>query len=181
VSDSLGSQRGHAAEWQVCLAHLLRDAHYAIDGGDDRFAPAFKRLLLRAIAIARRRDQLRDSTLRQYRADLDRRLDRVLALPRRGAAAERLRRRIARDRQHLFVCITDRAVPATNNVAERALRPSVIFRKVTNGFRSQWGADTYAAFRSVVSTAKANRRAVLDTLRQALAADASAHIASQPG
>ena len=26
VSDMLGSQRGHAVEWQVCLAHLLRDA-----------------------------------------------------------------------------------------------------------------------------------------------------------
>jgi hypothetical protein len=50
-----------------------------------------------------------------------------------------------------------------------------------NGFRSQSGAETYAAFRSVVSTAKANRRASLDTLRQALAADAPAHIASQPG
>jgi transposase len=86
VSDSLGSQRGHA-EWQVCLAHLLGDAQYAIDCGDEGFAPAFKRLLLRAIAMARRREQLRDSTLRQDRAELDRRLDRVLALPRRGAAA----------------------------------------------------------------------------------------------
>ena len=26
VSDMLGSQRGHAVQWQVCLAHLLRDA-----------------------------------------------------------------------------------------------------------------------------------------------------------
>ena len=26
VSDMLGSQRGHGAEWQVCLAHLIRDA-----------------------------------------------------------------------------------------------------------------------------------------------------------
>jgi hypothetical protein len=43
-------------------------------------------------------------------------------------------------------------VPATNNVSERALRPSVIFRKVTNGFRSEWGANTHAAFRSVVGT-----------------------------
>jgi len=181
VSDSLGSQRGHAEQWQVCLAHLLRDAQYAIDGGDDGFSAAFKRLLLRAIAIGRRRDELRDSTLRQYRADLDRRLDRVLALPRRGAAAERLRRRIARDREHLFVCVTDRAVPATNNVSERALRPSVIFRKVTNGFRSEWGAKTYAAFRSVVSTAKANGRAVLDALRQALAATSSPQNALQQG
>jgi transposase len=169
ISDSLGSQRGHADIWQVCLAHLLRDAQYAIDCGDDGFSAAFKRLLLRAIAIGRRRDRLLDTTLAQYRADLDRRLDRVLALPRRGQAAEKLRRRIARDREHLFVFITDRAVPATNNISERALRPSVIFRKVTNGFRSEWGAQTYAAFRSVVSTAKANNRSVLADLRRVLA------------
>ena len=47
-------------------------------------------------------------------------------------------------------------MPPTNNVSERNLRPSVIFRKVTNGFRCEWGTETYAAFRSVVSTAKAN-------------------------
>jgi len=102
-------------------------------------------------------------------------------LPRRGEVAERLRRRIARDRAHLFVFVTDRAVPATNNVSERALRPSVIFRKVTNGFRSEWGAQTYAAFRSVVSTAKANRRAVLDSLRSALAAPPANRTVASPG
>jgi transposase len=46
----------------------------------------------------------------------------------------------------------------------------VIFRKVTNGFRSEWGADTYAAFRSVVSTAKANRIVILAAVRTALLA-----------
>jgi len=104
-----------------------------------------------------------------------------MALPRRGPAAERLRRRIARDREHLFVFVTERDVPATNNVSERALRPSVIFRKVTNGFRSEWGADAYAAFRSVVSTAKANQRSVLDHLREALSAGAPSEGALQPG
>jgi len=181
VSDSFGSQRGHADQWQMCLAHLLRDAQYAIDCGDAGFSAALKRLLLRAVAIGRRRDKLRDTTLEQYRADLDRRLDQVLALPRCGEAADRLRRRIARDRGHLFVFVTDRAVPATNNISERALRPSVIFRKVTNGFRSEWGAHTYAAFRSVVSTAKANRRSVLLDLRQALATTSPDKVATQPG
>lgn len=181
ISDSLGSQRGHADLWQMCLAHLLRDAQYAIDCGDAVFAQAFKRLLLRAIAIGRRRESLRDSTLAQYRVDLDRRLDRILALPRRGEAAEKLRRRIARDRAHLFIFVTDRAVAATNNACERALRPSVIFRKVTNGFRSEWGAHTYAAFRSVVSTAKANKRAVLDDLRRALATPTETNPLAQPG
>ncbi len=46
----------------------------------------------------------------------------------------------------------------------------MIFRKVTDGFRCEWGAETYAAFRSVVSTAKANRASVLDTIRFVLAA-----------
>lgn len=39
---------------------------------------------------------------------------------------------------------------------------------VTNGFRSEWGAHTYAAFRSVVSTAKVNNRSVLNDLRRVL-------------
>ena len=64
----------------------------------------------------------------------------------------------------------NRALPYTNNISERHLRPSVIFRKVSNGFRCEWGAETYAAFRSVVSTAKANRASVLDTIRFVLAA-----------
>ena len=76
VSDMLGSQGGHAVEWQVCLAHL-RDATYAIECGN--FSAAFKRLLLRAIAIGRRRDALKDITLRHHLADLDRRLNRIMA------------------------------------------------------------------------------------------------------
>ena len=172
VSDMLGSQRGHAVQWQVCLAHLLRDARYAAECGDIAFSAAFKRLLLRAIAIGRRRDTLKDATLRQYHADLDRRLDRIMAAPPIGQPGRKLRKRIAANRAHLFVFVTNRDVPYTNNVSERHLRPSVIFRKVTNGFRCAWGAETYAAFRSVASTAKANRAAVLDVLRSALASHA---------
>jgi transposase len=168
VSDMLGSQRGHGVQWQVCLAHLLRDARYAVECGDTAFSVAFKRLLLRAIAIGRRREALKDATLEQYHADLDRRLDRIMAAVPIGEPGRKLRKRIAANRAHLFVFVTNRDVPYTNNISERHLRPSVIFRKVTNGFRCEWGAETYAAFRSVVSTAKANRTAVLDAVRIAL-------------
>jgi len=57
----------------------------------------------------------------------------------------------------------------------------VIFRKVTNGFRSEWGAHTYAAFRSVVSTAKVNGRSVLGDLRNALATASISDTVAQPG
>jgi transposase len=170
VSDMLGSQRGHAGQWQVCLAHLLRDAKYAIEDGDTAFSAPFRRLLLRAVAIGRRRETLKDTTLTQYLYDLDRRLDRIIAMAPTGQAGHKLRKRILANRAHLFVFMTRREVPATNNISERHLRPSVIFRKVTNGFRCEWGAETYAAFRSVVSTAKANRASVYDTIRFVLSA-----------
>ena len=165
VLDMLGSQRGHGVRWQVCLAHLLRDAKYAIECGDTAFSAPFRWLLLRAIAIGRRRETLKDATLKQYLYDLDRRLDRIMAAVPVGEPGRKLHKRMLANRAHLFVFMSNRAVPATNNVSERHLRPSVIFRKVTNGFRCEWGAETYAAFRSVVSTAKANRASVLDTVR----------------
>ena len=113
VSDMLGSQRGHGLQWQVCLAHLLRDATYAIECGDTaarkrRTLDAIKRLLLRAIAIGRRREMLKDTTLQQYLAGLERRLDRIMAAVPIGQPGRRLRKRIAANRAHLFVFITHR-------------------------------------------------------------------------
>jgi transposase len=40
VSDLFSAQAAHPAQdWQVCLAHQLRDCQYAIDAGDELFAP----------------------------------------------------------------------------------------------------------------------------------------------
>ena len=174
ISDRLAAQAGHAEQHQVCLAHLLRDAQYAIDDGDTIFAPGFKGLLKRACAIGRRRDDLADSTLAAHRRDLDRRLDRLLATSPTGKAAITLKWSIADCREKLFVFVTRRDVPATNNVSERALRPSVTFRKVTNGFRSAWGATVYADIRSIVATGQLHGRTALAAITNALAAGAGA-------
>lgn len=165
VSDMFGSQRGHADEWQVCLAHLLRDAEYAIECGDTAFSAPFRQLLLRSILIGRRRETLKNTTMKQYHGDLDRRLSRIMTAVPVGEAGRKLHKRVLASRVHLFVFMTRRDVPYTNNISERHLRPSVIFRKVTNGFRCDWGAETYAAFRSVVSTVKANGASVLRSIQ----------------
>ena len=168
ISDRLPAQCGHADHHQFCLAHLLRDAQYAIDAGDIVFAPGFKGLLKRACAIGRRRDKLADSTLATHRRDLDRRLDRLLATRPDRAPGIKLQAVARLARGNLFVFVTRRDVPATNNGSERALRPSVIFRKVTNGFRSAWGAAVYADICSVVATGRLNGRTALDAIREAL-------------
>ena len=170
VADRYGGQLGHGAVRQMCLAHLLRDAKYAIEDGDTVFAPGFRRLLLRAVAIGKRRDALKDTTLAQYHADLDRRLSRLLSRPApTHKPARRLFRAMRRDRDDLFRFVTRRDVPYTNNACERALRPSVIFRKVTNCFRAEWGAQVYAAAASVMATGRLHGLTALEALRAALA------------
>jgi transposase len=121
------------------------------------------------VAIGQRRPELKDTTLAQYRADLDRKLDRLLAVSPTAEAGRKLARAIRRCRGDLFVFITRRDVPSTNNDCERALRPSVIFRKVTGGFRSEWGARTYADAVSVIATGRLHGHSALHALRDALA------------
>jgi transposase len=168
VADRYGAQNGHGAQRQVCLAHLLRDTQYALDEGDTGFAPGFRALLLRAVAIGRRRGDLKESTLAQYRADLDRRLTKLLGATTTVPAGLKLARAIRKCRNDLFVFVTRRDVPYTNNGCERALRPSVIFRKVTGCFRSHWGARLYAAAASVIATGRLNRKSALRAIRDVI-------------
>lgn len=42
----------------------------------------------------------------------------------------------------------------TNNACERALRPAVIQRKITNGYRAMWAASGEADVQTVVDTAR---------------------------
>jgi transposase len=169
VADRYAGQLGHGAVRQMCLAHLLRDANYAIEEGCNGFALEFKWLLLRAISIGRRRPALKDSTLHQYHADLERRLDRLLSRQPDKPASRRLFKAMRRDRDDLFRFVTRRDVPYTNNACERALRPSVIFRKVTGCFRSKWGAEVYAAAASVIGTGRLHGLTALQAVTNALA------------
>jgi transposase len=169
VADRYAGQLGHGAVRQMCLAHLLRDANYAIEEGCTGFALEFKWLLLRAISTGRRRPDLKDSTLHQYHADLERRLDRMLSHQPDKPASRRLFKAMRRDRDDLFRFITRRDVPYTNNACERALRPSVIFRKVTGCFRSKWGAEVYAAAASIIATGRLHGLTALQAISNALA------------
>lgn len=169
VSDRLGSQMGWARkDHQVCLAHLIRDAQYAIDAGDCVFAPNLKKLLENACGIGRRRSALKDATLRDHARKLDKRLDTILRQPPACREGEKLRRAILGCRAHLFLFLERRDLPATNNGSERALRPCATFRKVTNCFRSQWGAELYAHARSVIETARRRSIEPLCAIRLAL-------------
>jgi transposase len=67
-------------------------------------------------------------------------------------------------------------VPPTNNASEQDLRPSVIHRKVTGGYRSQRGADNSAILTSLFATARKQGHNFLDAFR-AIAGPSPIHAA----
>lgn len=169
LSDRYGGQLGWAAkDNQVCLAHLIRDAQYAIEAGDDIFAPGLRHLFGRACRIGQRRPHLADATLKSYEQRLDQRLQALLNLTPVAMAGVKLQKSIRKCRRHLFTFVTHRDLEPTNNGSERALRPCAIFRKVTNGFRTPWGARLYADVRSVLETARRRNIGALDAIRLTL-------------
>lgn len=169
VSDLFSAQSAHPAEdWQVCLAHQLRDCQYAIDAGDDLFAPRMKRLFLKAIALQRRRHTLAPSTIEQYCARFRGSLREILNLEPTLVEGQRLLKRYRKIRAHLLLFLTDESIPPTNNSSEQALRWSVVFRKVTNGFRSDWGAELFAQVRSLINTAQRQGISAFDAISRAL-------------
>ena len=175
VSDHHSAQRGHAEEWQICLAHQLRDCAYAIEAGDAVFAPRMKALLLRAVVLARRSRGLAPSARREYRRRLECALDAVMALAPTHRDNQRLRRRYGRLRSHLFTFLDHPEVPADNNSSERGLRPTATYRKVTGGFRSDWGADLFAGVRSVIGTAARRGVSAYQAIQQTLRGQAAAY------
>ena len=61
---------------------------------------------------------------------------------------------LKRKKEWLFNFVMNPDVEPTNNRAERALRPSVIYRKVSGGSRSERGAEIYTRIYSVYYTSK---------------------------
>ena len=107
--------------------------------------------------------------MRNYAARLEARLDDIMRRTPTHTAGVKLQRMIKKIRRHLFVFVTRRDVPPTNNGSERALRPCVTFRKITNGFRTEWGARLYADIRSVIETARRRSIGALQAIRLTLA------------
>jgi transposase len=171
VSDLWKPQLGAPAErHQVCLAHQLRELQYVVDREQSAWAQDCQALFRLAIHRAHQRDrgELWGAAYTAAVRKIEAECDALLADPVEGAEASRLWVRFREHRDHLFVFLYDAAVPPTNNASEQALRHSVVHRKVTGGFRSDWGAEAHAIVTSVLDTARKRGDDLLATLHAAL-------------
>jgi transposase len=139
----------------LCLPHQIRNLQALIDQRPRlQGATELQDLFRAAIHLHHRRDQLTAPGFQAQVTRLEKRLDRLLARPVTGRLAVNLRERYRTHRDHLFVFLHRTDLAPDNNACERALRPSVIHRKVLGSFRSDWGAQAYAALTTVLNTAK---------------------------
>lgn len=180
VSDLFAAQRkAPSARYQICQQHQLRDLRYAEqwEQGEARqaehaWAQQFAALIRRAIHV---RNQQADDTFVELTfvttvAGIEAECDALLGQQLRMGESYRLQTRFLVHRAGLWTFLHDPAVPPTNNSSEQALRPLVVHRKVTNGFRAAGAAERYASVRTVAETARRRGQSVYATLLNAAGA-----------
>lgn len=168
VSDCFSAQLKAPAEvFQLCLAHQLRDLQKVIDGTPtELWAQATHKLFQEAIHLRNRFNcgEMKLTGFLRRVTEIENQLERLLEENLKDEAALKLQKRFSTHRDKLLTFLNYPAVPPTNNESEQALRSSVIHRKVTNGFRSEWGAKTYAALQTIIATAKQKGEQTFQTL-----------------
>jgi transposase len=154
-ADLYSAQRGHGEKFQPCLAHQNRDCQKAIDQGDKAFGEKLKALFCNSITVGKDRQNWNEHTIQAKQKEFDASLMKILEGPKPlKEKGINLLCRYLRERKHIFTFFEHPELEPTNNGSEQLLRLGVIMRKVTNGFRSDWGAKLYADVRSVVGTGK---------------------------
>jgi len=88
------------------------------------------------------------------------------------ARAARLCEDLLKKWDHLWRFCTAEGVEPTNNAAERALRPAVLWRKKSQGTRGEVGSNYVAAMLSVAATCKQQGKRVWAYLTDVFAAGA---------
>lgn len=166
---------------QICWAHLKRD-FVAIGQRSGASAEIGKALLKRQGRLFRWWHRVRDGTMSyalfveavsHLRRGFQQELESTAALPigpkEKTPLAKTVRtcRQILKVEPALWTFVNHPPLQPTNNAAEQALRPAVIWRRLSFGSQSQAGSDFVARMLTVTSSLRAQNRSVLDFLTQA--------------
>lgn len=161
VSDFYGSYNVYSGPHQRCWVHLLRDLRklqeeHATEGEIAAWALAVGYQYRTAQEAA----ALDDPVERQRVYDILRRVTDLLGLQYaqvKKHPCQALAKRLLRHQDELYQFVLHPEVPADNNLAERALRPVVVQRKISGGTRSRTGSETRLALASLVGTWQARQ------------------------
>jgi len=149
---------------QICLSHQIRNLQGLIDKRPRlAWAREMQSLFRKAIHLRNRQEEMTERGYKRQVAIIEVRLEYLLKRTFKGLGSNLLDR-YRKYRNSLFIFLHRIDVPAHNNACERALRPSVIHRKVLGSFRSDWGAQAYASLATVLNTAKRHGQSAFQKL-----------------
>lgn len=155
VSDCFASYDNATAVQHKCYGHHLKAIAEAIEQhrhGGKGFLRRMRTLLRNAQALKATRAQLPPDVFAAKRRALERRAARLLECATSDPLEQRIANRLRKQQDHLFTFLDHAAVDATNNLAERQLRPAVIARKLSCGNRTPRGAHTTEVLATVAAT-----------------------------
>ena len=160
---------------QWCWAHLQRDFQALVDS-PVRIAQQLGQTLLEETRhIFRQWSRCRDGTisragLKSSLAKTRRAVERLLlrGLKCRHARTSEVCRELSWYRQRLWTFLDHAGVEPTNNASERALRPAVIWRKLSFGTQSAAGSRFVETLLTVIETCRQQKRDVFAFVTKAV-------------
>ncbi len=142
---------------QTCLSHLIRRCRDMLETASAvaaRFPQAMLESLLEGLELRDRyqRQEISWHGLNVATGRLEANIGRWLSKTFRDSANRRLAKHLRHEEPWLFTFLHCPGIEATNNAAERALRPAVVARKTWGGNRTENGAKTQQILISVLTT-----------------------------
>ena len=157
----------------ICGAHILRELEGLVEIGRSRWAKVFKIFLMSVYEMpfkerVKRRQQI------EARYILICAMGEKSEPPPKKTPGKRGRykrtkgrnlvERLIREKDAVLAFAFNKGVPFTNNLAERDIRPAKVKQKISNCFRTFFGAEIYARIEGFVSTARKHNRNVFSEL-----------------
>ena len=184
TTDRYGTYNSHDGHRQICWAHLKRDFE-AIKAMRGKPGNIGKRLLdtakrmfslwhkVKSGKLSRRKFRKR---LPYYKHQIEDLLREGASMP-NGKTARRTCIRLLNLRRHLWTFAHIKDIEPTNNAAERAIRPAVLWRKGSFGTHSEQGSRFAERILTVRASLKKQKgRALLGFLTQACQAALSSKV-----
>lgn len=169
VSDCLAIYDDLNRLQQKCYSHHLKAVSEACQTHPQHgegYLLEVRALLRTAIWLKALQAQAEPERFEVCRRNLHLRAQALLDSPRAQPQEEKVRMRLWKQRDHLFTFLERAEVPATNNLAERQLRPAVIARKISCGNKTPKGAQAWQVLVSLAATCRQNGQSFIQRVAE---------------
>ena len=168
VSDCLSVYDGVNESQHKCYAHHLKAINKAIEENPgSEFLKKTDTLLKTAIALKKEKENFSPAEYLAMCKKLEENGKKLIQPVRAGPSEEQVANRLRKQLDHLFTFLYKDNVDATNNLAERQLRPAVIKRKISCGNKTPRGARTEEILQSLYATTRQRTESFFQKLHQA--------------